>query len=310
MLGGGRPLGAHVVAALRRLPKADRVIAIERDAAMADSYDDELALVSWSPDHRAFAEYLRKEEIDTVVDCALVADRTGATRSRSGADVISAMCVGAAVAHADSPVRSWVLASSTAFYPVDSYAPLLYREDATNANGPRPESESIAEAEEYARSVALRRPHVNVATLRLQELVGPGLRGPIASLFTEPSLPRCPGFDPAVQLLHLEDAVGALTFAVEVELAGVYNVASRGLLRWGEVLEARGGGSRTAVPIPLRGGARRLLSAFGFATVDSSVFDWLRFGNAVDVAKLERAGWLPRRDQDDCLEALARPASR
>jgi nucleoside-diphosphate-sugar epimerase len=304
VLGGGTPLGRRLVAALRANVEIDRAVGIEPHPFEDPALNEGLEFLSWAPDHRPFAEYLLKEEIDTVVDCCLVADRGGAQARPSGADVISAMYVGAAISDERSSVRSWVLASSSAFYPSQSYMPLLIREGYSISAAADDRASSIAEAEEYARSLAKRLPHVNVAIMRLQELAGPDCRGPLTTLLGRPIVPRIPGFDPAIQLLHVDDAVSALSWAANVELAGLYNLSSAGMLRWSEAIGATGHRSFPLIPIPVPL-IEPLLERMEIPFVSSSMFALLRYGQAIDIEKLERAGWSPKNDQLECLSTLA-----
>src|SRR6185312_13511890 len=75
-------------------------------------------------------------------------------------------------------------------------------------------------------------PNVSVSILRLADLAGPGTRDPLAAILADPVVPAVWGFDPSVQLLHVDDAVEALGHAVEHDLAGIYNVAAHDLVRW------------------------------------------------------------------------------
>ena len=304
VLGGGTPLGRQVVASLRRQVEVDWAMGIEHHPFDDPARNEDLEFLSWAPDHRPFSEYLLKQEIDTVVDCGLVTDRGGAATQPSGADVISALYAGAAIADDRSPVRSWILASSSAFYPCESYMPLLQREDYPVSPAANDRGASIAEAEQYARSLAKRLPHVNVAIMRLQELAGRDCRGPLATLLARPLVPRIPGFDSPIQLLHVDDAVSALSWAADVELAGLYNISSAGMLRWSEAIAATGHRSFPILPIsvtPLEPLLERLKIPF----VSSSMFDLLRYGQAIDIEKVAHAGWSPMNDQLGCLATLA-----
>ncbi|MEZ4291160.1 MAG: hypothetical protein R3E53_11740 [Myxococcota bacterium] len=151
------------------------------------------------------------------------------------------------------------------------------------------------------RAIAERKPHVEVAILRLQAIVGAGFRGALAELFSRDRIPVCPGFDPAVQMLHPDDAVAAIVWAAEVGLTGVFNVASSGLLRLGEAVRRAGGRRAVALPFAPPVG-RAALRALGLAPVAGELYDLLRHGNAVDAGKLARRlrgatypGRLPRR---------------
>ena len=224
------PLGRGLVDALRASPSIEHVRGVESRPRTAGRDQDDLDIVPFVPDHRPFIEYLEKQRIDTVIQCGLVPDRSGAASSAREADVIATMCLGAAIGQVGSCVRSWVLASSSAIYPIGSHTSLVQRERQELPREEETLAASIAEAEDYARDVAQRLTHVNVAILRLQQLVGPGVRGPLDSLLARDPVPTLIGFDPVIQLLHLDDAVSAMAFAAREELAGIYNVASAGII--------------------------------------------------------------------------------
>ena len=299
---GRSPLGRCVADALRASPEVEQVRSIETRPSRDDS-DDDLDVVSLTPDHRPFAEYLEKQRIDTVIQCGLVPDRSGLGSSARGADVITTMCVGAAIGDADCCVRSWILASSSHVYPIGSQSPLLQQEQQDLPRGDEPLAATIGEAESYARDVARRRSYLNVAIMRLQQLVGPGVRGPLASLLARNPVPTPMGFDPAIQLLHLEDAASALAFAAQADLAGTYNVASAGVIRCHDAVLAAGR-NRFAV-LPMSAGLLEpLLGRLGIPVVPAELLALLRFGHAVDTKKIERTGWQPAHDQLDCLSLL------
>ena len=307
VLSSRTPLGRALVHALERDPGVDEVRAVETRSPRSRARDNDAAseadVVPLVPDHRGFAAYLAEHGIDTVVQCDLLADRTGSSTVSTEADVISTMCLGAAIGAEGSTVRNWILVSSSAVYPVDSQAPLFQDEQTLL----RPEGETVAasilEAEDYARDLASRLPYVNVAILRFQQLIGPESSGPLASVLAGSPAPTPIGFDPAIQFLHVDDAVSALTFAISRELAGVYNVTSSGSIRWQAAVAATDNGALPVLPIgfsPLEPLLRRL----NVPVVPSELVPVLRFGHVIDGAKLERAGWRPRYDQADCLEAL------
>jgi hypothetical protein len=43
----------------------------------------------------------------------------------------------------------------------------------------------------------------------------------------------------------------------------------------------------------------------GIPFVPASMFDLLRYGQAIDTEKIIHAGWMPENDQLDCLASLA-----
>jgi len=289
---------------LRKRPEVESVRGVEPGAVRNGSGASDLDIVPFQPDHRPFAEYLARERIDSVIECGLAPDRTGRVSTGREADVIGTMCLGAAIGSQGGPVRSWVLASSSTIYPIASHSPLVAGEDAKIRSDFDPFAASIAEAEDYARDVAHRSPHINVSILRLQQLVGKNVDGPLASLLRQSPVPSPIGFDPSIQLLHVEDAARALAFASVVELAGVYNVASTGQIHWDAAVARTGHRAISVLPMGISP-FESILGRLGIPFVPANLIDLLRFGHVVDTRKIERAGWKPEHDQASCLATLA-----
>ncbi len=299
--GASSPLGQRVVEALRRLDDTDRIFGVE--PAASAKYMEGVELLSFGEDHRDLVEFLCTNQIDTVIHCGMAPDRSGRGAEAREARVIDTMRLGAVLASDDVPVRSWVVASSSAVYPVTSRAPLLHREDSATDDDESSLAASLLEAEEYVRDVAARCPHLNTAILRLQQLVGKGVRSPLSPLLDQKILPSVIGFDAILQLLAVEDAVRALVFAARVELAGVYNVASQGMLRTSELARRLG---RPSLPVlPLETGLLTPLARLArIPHVPSGLLDLLRFGHALDTSKIAAAGFVAEYDQAACLETL------
>ena len=299
--GGETPLAQRLIEALAAHESVEWVRGITTRESAAKHAD--VDLLAFVPDHRPLSEYLERERIDTVVQCDLAPDRSGRARGAQEANVIGTMCLGAAVGTDGSPVRSWVLASSSTVYPIGSHSGLIQSEADEVASEEGSPAASIVEAEDYARDVAQRIPHLSVAILRLQHIAGESFHDSLASVLGRTLVPTPIGFDPGVQLLHIDDAVGALVFAAVHELAGLYNVASSGIVNWSEAVEATG---RTAIPVlPLSPGpVESLASWLRIPHLPGDVVDLLRFGHAIDSSKLQRAGWTPEHEQAGCLALL------
>lgn len=301
--GATTPLGRHLVRRLIREPGVQYVVGAEPRAST--EWIEGVELIEFPSDARELADLLRDEATDTILHCGMAPGRSGGRAWARAADVVGTMRLCAAAAQSGLPVRSLVLASDTSVYPAAPYAPLRWREtDAPVPDGTEPAA-SLLEAEDYARDAAARAPHLNVAILRLAELTGAGLRGPLSDALAQPLRPAPIGYDPAVQWLHADDAVDALAFAARLELAGVYNVASAGVLRWREALA--GGSSVPVLPVEA-GFAGPWLRRLGVPHVPAGAGSLLRFGRAVDTAKLCDAGWTPKADQRACAAAASSEA--
>jgi UDP-glucose 4-epimerase len=301
--GARTPLARLLIEQMRANPDIESVQGIESRSHASDKGGIDFEIIPFVPDHRQVAEFLDKEAIDTVIQCGFVPDQNGRRSKSREADVIATMCLGAAIGHERSRVRSWVLASSSAVYPIGSESALVQTEAQRLPNEMDALASSIAEAEDYARDVAHRRSHVTVAILRLQQMVGPGVRGPLAEILSRDPIPTLIGFDPAIQLLHLEDAASAIAFAAQSELAGIYNVASAGMIHLHEAIGLTGASSFPALPLSATA-FEPALERLGVPFVPSELLDLMRFGQTIETSKIERAGWRSQFDQTACLAAV------
>ena len=299
--GATSPLGARLAETLSHRPDIRRLVGVEPE--MSSSWSPYVELIDFEPDHRMQFQMLQDFGIDTVIQCGLAPDRTGDRTSAIAASVIETMRLGAAIGHAGSPVRCWVVLSSSSVYPVDSKRPLLNTEDSATVAEDDLINASLVEAEEYAADVARRSPHLNVAILRLQEIIGKGVSGPLASHFDQRVVPTVLGHDPLLQFLHIEDAIDAVECAADLELAGIYNVASNGVIRLGDFVSCL---EKQTIPfLPIETGVLSSLSAtLGLPSLPDGLLPRLRFGHAIDTHKIEAAGFKPKADQLDCAAAL------
>ncbi len=305
--GAMTPLGRGLVARLREDPEIEKVIGVEPRSSSA--WIDGAELVAFEPDDRELARFIDEQKIDSVVHCAMTPSRSGSAEMRGPADVISTMRLCAAVSNPRGPVRSLVLISSSEVFVADAHAPLFSAETDPVSLGDEEPAASLIEAEEYARDVAGSCAHLNVAILRFAEMVGGGMAGALSASVAGPLVPAPIGFDAPVQWLHGDDAIAAVLFAARTELAGVYNVASRDIVRWSDVLATVRHFAVPVLPFEL-GPLIPLLEAVGFPHVREGAGPQMRYGSALDTEKLARAGFRPRFDQRDCLAALGPEAQR
>src|SRR6185295_16664391 len=162
----------------------------------------------------------------------------------------------------------------------------------------------VGELERLVGAFARRHPAVTCTVLRLQPVVGRDLDTPVNRLVRAPVVPTVLGYDPRVQLLDAEDAIGALRQAVLDPVRGAVNVAGDGVVSLSSALRhAR----RPALPIagplwgPLVGAAR---SAAGQPALPDEIARYLRFGRGVDTTRMGTE--LGFRPEHSTLEALER----
>lgn len=254
--------------------------------------------------YREIRDTIAEHRIDTVVHGALTTDRLGHGSQGREAEVIATMQVAAVAADLGGPVRNLVALSSTARYRASPGA-AQYRDEWDDVRPPREGTyaASLAEAEDYLVALASQRPNLAVCTLRLADLVGPSVTSPLTALLQAPITPRYLGFDPMVQFLHVDDAVGAIEHAMERELAGTFNVASRGVIQWSRAIRHSGSLPYAVLPPGLdpTAGIQR---ALGMGPVPVSEMQTLQFGRVASTDRLEAAGFVAEHTVDDCVRAI------
>ena len=134
--------------------------------------------------------------------------------------------------------------------------------------------------------------------LRYQPEIGPGLDSPLVRYLSLPVVPVQLGFDPRLQLLHADDATGAIEAAVANPVRGAGQRRPVGL----DLAEPRAAAARPpggAVPgagLRAADGAARRASSAPAALLGDGV-RLLRFGRGVDNRRLrEEIGYEPRFD--------------
>ena len=281
--GSSRPLGAAVVARLRR----------HRDLTIVETGSD----VGSCED---IAELMIAHRVATVIHTAMVA-----WSPIIDVDVIGTMHLAAAAAQPGSTVRRLAAASSALIYPASSAAPRQHREHDAVEPAQGGVAARLLQAEQYLRALANDNPHISVAILRLADLAGAPPQGPLARLLSRPLVPALAGFDPPVQLLDLDDAAASLEHAAERGLAGTYNVAADGAVPWSAAVRLAG---RRLAPVP---GPPSWIAALaprlGVPALGPDLVDTLRLGRLIDTSLLAATGFQPGHTTAACA-ARARSA--
>jgi UDP-glucose 4-epimerase len=240
-------------------------------------------------------------EPDTIVHCGIVWYPTASKPARALHDinVIGSLQLLAACEKAPTLERV-VVRGSAAIYGCEAAAPSFFTEDLARQLPLRTRFQrDIGELETYFQTFSRRRADVACTMLRFQPEIGPDLDTPLVRYLSLPAVPVMLGFDPRLQLVHAEDATGALVAATMGDpLRGAVNVAPSGSISLTRLLRLAG---RPQVPIPQplfgpllsRLGRRSL----GAGEVYTDALRLLRFGRGVDNTRLRHElGYEPRYD--------------
>jgi UDP-glucose 4-epimerase len=200
-------------------------------------------------------------------------------------NVIGTMQLLAACQRAEG-VRRLVVKSTAAVYGSSPRDPAIFTEDTGAKVLPRSGwGKDSVEVEGYVRGFSRRRPDVDVATLRLANFIGPGVRTPMTDYFRLPVLPTVLGFDARLQFVHEDDGLEALRLATVGRATGVINVAGDGVLMLSQAARLAG---RPTVPLPkpVAGPAGQLFRRAGLADFSPEQIAFLAFGRCLDTTRM------------------------
>jgi UDP-glucose 4-epimerase len=296
--GACRFLGGYLTARLAQNPLINHVIAVD---AIAPSKDllrrmGRAEFVRADIRNPFIAKVIRNGDVDTVVHAAAAsyAPRAGGRATLKELNVMGAIQLFAACQKAPS-VRRVVLKSTSEVYGSSSRDPVMFTED---SSARRPPGEGFArdsiDIEGYARGLGRRRPDIAVTILRLANMIGPGMDTALSRYLGAPLVPTVVGHDPRLQLLHEQDALGALERATMAGKAGTFNVGASGIIMMSQAIRRAG---RLPVPVPRSAlwTVDSLRRATRYTELDREQLNYLSYGRVMDTTRMRKElGYNPK----------------
>ena len=287
--GACRFLGGYLVARLVQNPLIDHVIAVD---AIAPSKDLQRRMgraefVRADIRNPFIAKVIRNSDVDTVVHAAAASyvPRSGGRATLKELNVMGAMQLFAACQKAPL-VRRVVLKSTSEVYGSHPHDPVVHTEDASSRRPPREGfARDSVDIEGYARGLGRRRPDIAVTILRLANMIGPAMDTALSRYLSGPVVPTVLGHDARLQLLHEQDALGALERATMAATAGTFNIGATGIIMMSQAIRRAG---RLPLPVPTFGvGA---VDSVRKATMNTEVnrdqLDYLSYGRVMDTTRM------------------------
>ena len=162
----------------------------------------------------------------------------------------------------------------------------------------------LIEVDMLAQSFFWKHPAIETVILRPVHIVGPSIKNAPSNYLRKRHPWVLAGFDPMVQLIHVEDVARAMVEALRPEPKGVYNVVGPGEVPLSAIFRELGS-SPIPVPHPL---ARPLLGAlfkYRLASFPPPELDHIQFLCAVDGARWRKdLGWAPRYSMRETIRAV------
>jgi UDP-glucose 4-epimerase len=287
--GACRFLGGYLTARLAQNPLINRVIAVD---AVAPSKDllrrmGRAEFVRADIRNPFIAKVIRNGDVDTVVHAAAAsyAPRAGGRAALKELNVMGAMQLFAACQKAPS-VRRVILKSTSEVYGSSARDPVVFTEDSGSR---RPLGSGFAQdsldIEGYARGLGRRRPDIAVTILRLANLIGPAMDTALSRYLAGPLVPTVLGHDARLQLLHEQDALGALERGTMAGRAGTFNVGADGIIMMSQAIRRSG-----RIPVPVPGFGVFLVDSLRRATryteITREQLNYLSYGRVMDTTRM------------------------
>ena len=296
--GACRFLGGYLTARLAQNPLINHVIAVD---AIAPSKDllrrmGRAEFVRADIRNPFIAKVIRNGDVDTVVhaSAASYAPRSGGRATLKELNVMGAIQLFAACQKAPS-VRRVVLKSTSEVYGSSSRDPVLFTESSSRR---RPPGEGFArdsiDIEGYARGLGRRRADIAVSILRLANMIGPAMDTALSRYLAGPVVPTVVGHDARLQLLHEQDALGALERATMAGRSGTFNIGAPGIIMMSQAIRRSG---RVPLPVPRSAlwAVDSLRRATRYTELDREQLDYLSYGRVMDTMRMRNdLGYSPK----------------
>lgn len=200
-----------------------------------------------------------------------------------------------------------VLSSANVYGPRPDNSNFLPEETPLMAAATYSDIADLVELDIYAQSFVWRHPEIETVILRPVHIVGPTVRNAPSNYLRLPRPLTVMGFDPMVQLIHVEDVCRALALALRPGPRGVYNVVGPGEVPLSAALRELG-----RRPIPVPGPLLRVLLDRAFrsrlVSFPPDELDHIQYLCAVDGSRAERdLGWRATRSLRETIRSVLAP---
>jgi UDP-glucose 4-epimerase len=301
------PLGARVAARLAADPSVEHVIGLDSRRPPAP-LAERITYVEADLRRSDLQQVLKVAAPHVVVhqDIVQFPEPGRSARALHDLNVIGTLQLLAACDHLPQ-LQAVVVRGSAAIYGSAPDAPAFFTESLARRGELQTRFQrDVAELERLVEAFARRHPAVVCCVLRMQPIIGRGLTSPIMKLFQAPVVPTFLGFDPRLQFLLDEDAIGAIAAAVDRPVRGAVNVAGDGTVSLARSLRRLG---KRALPIagPLYAPTVAALARAGLVpALQDDVIRYLRNGRGVDTTRMKRElRFVPTHTTSEAIDAVA-----
>jgi len=197
-----------------------------------------------------------------------------------------------------------VLSSANVYGPSPDNSNFLTEDAPLMAASRFSEVRDLIEVDMLAHGFFWRHPDSQTVILRPVHIVGPNIKNAPSNYLRLKYPWVLAGFDPIVQLIHVEDAARAMIEALRAEARGVYNVVGPGEVPLSAIARELG---RSAIPVPhlIARPLLELLFKYHLASFPPPELDHIQFLCAVDGSRwAKEVGWKPRYSMRETIRSV------
>ena len=289
--------GTELARRLEHDPRVDYIAGIDTHPPQAEL--ERTDFIEADVRSAVISRLLPVTEADTVVHCGILLYPQPGKPARALHDINVIGTLQLLTACERTPtLERIVVRGSAAIYGCEGAAPLFFTEDLARRLPLRTRFQrDVSELEGYFDTFARRHPGVACCTLRHQPEIGAGLDVPLVRYLSLPVVPTQLGYDPRLQLMHADDATGALEAALWSDVRGAVNVGPSGAVSLSRILRLA---RRPSFPVPhpmFAPALERFGARLGAGPLLGDAVRLLRFGRGVDNGRmLNELGFRPRHD--------------
>ena len=284
----------------RRLHRSCSVIGIDRRPARDLPKDVEFHQLDLR--RRKTENIFRTARADAVVHLHIMHDPRATQEEAHGLNISATTKVLEFCAHYNIP-KVVLLSSADVYGPVlhnnqflDEQSPLLGASDFGDIR-------SLIELDMLASTFFWRYPSIETVILRPVHILG-GVSNAASNYLRMKRPWTLMGFDPMVQVIHVEDVVAALALALKPGVKGIYNIVGPGEVPLSAIMKELG--RRTlSIPVPLAKAALKLFWRFKLASFPAPELDHIRYICMVDGSRAKaELGFAPEFALQETIRAV------
>lgn len=193
-------------------------------------------------------------------------------------------------------ITKFVFKSSDVVYKIRPHNPIYLDENADLNFDSRvdPWIKDRVDADMICRS-KMDNGRMNIVILRMSNIIGRMVSSQMNAYFDSPVTFRAMGFNPLINLIHMEDVIQAIQLAIHKNVKGVFNIAGADtapISTFGELNQSR----MISLPAPLLGPLNTALRRLGLTKYYYSVdADRLKYSVLLDTTRAQKElGFRPR----------------